>query len=568
MTVYLAPGPFGCGGQFFTNGGLPLNGGLIYTYEAGTTTPKATYTTVLGNVQNANPIELDGFGRPPQEIWLLEDAYDFDLKDSLDNPIRTYQDISGILDINMMEAILSASNGSSLIGFLQAGTGAVLRTVQAKDREIISVTDFGAVGDGVANDSVAIQAAIDYANTFDRGATVTFPPGNYLITCGLITLKTKVRLVGSVIAGQPGVTTQLPRLIADSGTSGWMIDTPASEVNTAGILGLGFKGAGVGENQGGVRGQNFRAVTISGCSFDDFDNQAIQQLAGGQNTYFFNFAQNCLLDITRASKSGVIEIVGADCTIYGGEYTPSLSAVSDSNLRICGIALIGGGNHFVYFVVAEFADVGIYNSGTHNKLFGARADNNWGHGFEFALAASQNMLVGCHGFTNGQGTNDTYADFKMVGSLNRLTGCFGDVAAITTNRVKYTFEDSCTSDVFKNYYVGCSGENYVTSEFGLANTVNASAVTVFSGPPKVFTNADTTPDVTNYNFFIANNSGATSITTFDNGVGGQEITVIAITANTTFVNGSGINTTTGANVSATSGKPYKFILYNSIWYGI
>lgn len=50
---------------------------------------------------------------------------------------------------------------STSISFLQSGSGASLRTGQAKMRDIISVRDFGAVGDGVADDTAAFQAALN-----------------------------------------------------------------------------------------------------------------------------------------------------------------------------------------------------------------------------------------------------------------------------------------------------------------------------------------------------------------------------------------------------------------------
>ena len=61
--------------------------------------------------------------------------------------------------------------------FVQSGTGAVARTAQEKLRDSVSVRDFGAVGDGVADDTVAIQAALN-----SGAKTVHFPAGTYNVS--------------------------------------------------------------------------------------------------------------------------------------------------------------------------------------------------------------------------------------------------------------------------------------------------------------------------------------------------------------------------------------------------
>lgn len=57
-------------------------------------------------------------------------------------------------------ASTSSGKGAALVGFLQAGTDAVARTVHDKLRSFVYVDDYGAVGDGVADDADAFDRAI------------------------------------------------------------------------------------------------------------------------------------------------------------------------------------------------------------------------------------------------------------------------------------------------------------------------------------------------------------------------------------------------------------------------
>lgn len=96
MAVFLSP-VGGAAAQFFDNNGTPLTGGKLHTYEAGTTTNAATYTSSSGGTAHTNPIILDSAGRVPNgEIWINSQAYKFVLKTSTDVLIATWDNISGI----------------------------------------------------------------------------------------------------------------------------------------------------------------------------------------------------------------------------------------------------------------------------------------------------------------------------------------------------------------------------------------------------------------------------------------------------------------------------------------
>ncbi len=111
---------------------------------------------------------------------------DFAVKDALlsGNPAKVIRGVEFDAEFNAIvtadalstkAATLAASSGASLVGYLPTGTGAVATTVQTKLRESVSVKDFGAVGDGVTNDTAEFAAARAVTNRYH------IPSGTYVL---------------------------------------------------------------------------------------------------------------------------------------------------------------------------------------------------------------------------------------------------------------------------------------------------------------------------------------------------------------------------------------------------
>lgn len=84
---------------------------------------------------------------------------------------------------------------ASTTTWTQNGSGAVSRTVDSKLREIVSPLDFGAIGDGVTDDTSAVQTAI---NSLQAGQTLDFAGKSYKTATGFtITNKSRIKLKGS-----------------------------------------------------------------------------------------------------------------------------------------------------------------------------------------------------------------------------------------------------------------------------------------------------------------------------------------------------------------------------------
>jgi hypothetical protein len=230
-----------------------LVGGKLYSYQAGTTTPLATYTSQNGVTANTNPIILDSRGEA--NVWLGTAMYKLALYTATDVLVWTVDNISAA-DAQVLAALAQPS-GSSLVGYLPAGAGAVATTVQSKLRESVSVKDFGAAGNGFSDDTAEIQAALNSGAKIVQGV----PGATYLVShagtqtvnstaqrfCLLIPAGVVFDLNGSTIKAANASNSSPVMLYsaADSGVINGVIDcnkanqtTPATG-EIAGIYGFG-----------------------------------------------------------------------------------------------------------------------------------------------------------------------------------------------------------------------------------------------------------------------------------------------------------------------------------------
>lgn len=145
----------------------------------------------------------------------------------------------------------AAPTGSNLVGFVQSGTGATTRTVQSKLRDVVSVKDFGAVGDSNGttgngtDDTAAFQAAIDYIKASGGGYALYVPEGTYRLTSRLL-IDAAIRMVGegcSPYVTTPGTRGNGSWLYFDHTGKGLQVD------GTAALSGIQFEKLGTFRNQ-------------------------------------------------------------------------------------------------------------------------------------------------------------------------------------------------------------------------------------------------------------------------------------------------------------------------------
>ena len=204
MSVNLSP--IGNSEQFFDNNGIPLAGGLLYAYQAGSSTPLATYTTINGTVANANPIVLNSSGRLDNEVWLTYGYfYKFVLKDASDNLLGTYDNIYGIVGVQTAVGTTIPTGMINLwygaIGSVPAGwylCDGANGTPDLRDRFVVGAgSTYSVASVGGSTDAIVVS----HTHT----ATVTDPGHTHTTSAALQASNTQA------LAGGPS-TTLLPQV--------------------------------------------------------------------------------------------------------------------------------------------------------------------------------------------------------------------------------------------------------------------------------------------------------------------------------------------------------------------
>ena len=318
--------------------------------------------------------------------------------------------------------------------------------VEDKLAQTVSVKDFGAVGDGVADDTAAIQAAIDsitnttFATTwpggvknYSKGGGVVFlPPGRYRLTTGLL-LGQHVRLQGSSTKGYfypngPDTTGSL--LIADfADPNQWVISS--ANYNAAGAR-IGYRDVVTGVNMdNGV--WNF----THGIEVRDLTIQAVSDCYGGIR---LNGSPNATLDNIGVFDTDVGYLVNASWgvtaqRVFSITYLYGFAALIDVNgLDLNGYfdgqpgKTLNAGNRLNGIVASDFGpSVGLPNFANKKMGFVSYFTNT----LNMRNVIVQHWEVACiHVQTTGLSNNSLYTEantdalFATVTCSGVLNGMF------------------------------------------------------------------------------------------------------------------------------------------------
>lgn len=223
----------GAGAQFFDNNGVPLNGGLIYTYDAGTTTPATTYTSSSGATNNTNPIVLDSAGRTPAQIWLTAGAsYKFVLQTSAGVTIKTDDNIYASYELTKEVGVTVGQGGNQIATNVAVGNTALDSNTTGTNNTAVGYDAMTATTDGIQNSAFGAGALDantggDYNTALGYNALTTATTANYNTGIGY-------RALNAALSGSGNTGVGSDALLLVTGSNNTAIGYQAGNAATTG----------------------------------------------------------------------------------------------------------------------------------------------------------------------------------------------------------------------------------------------------------------------------------------------------------------------------------------------
>lgn len=369
-----------------------------------------------------------------------------------------------------------------------------------------NVLDFGAEGDGTADDTSALQDAIDAAEA--AGGGIVFVPANTYLVNPLTIDSGDVEIVGAGIAGS--------RLKLADGQNTDLLTVSAARV---GLRNLRLSANAANQTAGAALdiGTSAHWFSAKNCRFDDGADECVD--AAGANQILF---EHCLLF---SSPDGFVGTNNVNCNFVGCTFEDNTSEA---------VRLSGGA------------------SAQHYGFYGCYfEDNDFAINYTGAGARNQLIVIGCRIFG---GTNRTDPEgIRVAGSaiqgwivngcrFHNLDNAFVNLGAATA---------SGYNDFRLNQYTGTTPTPNAFAGFDLGLEAGRGL--------QAFTDGDSTPSVDGWMRFKTANGSATTITNLDDGVEGQEVELFVEDSNTSFKHGTNIFLESGADETAEDGDTYQFV---------
>jgi hypothetical protein len=241
---------------------------------------------------------------------------------------------------NAIYAAFAAAGGSALVGFAQAGVGAITRTLQQRMRDTCTIKDFGAVGDGVADDTPALLAAF----------TALAPGGRLVLPAGGSYSIASVDFTGKAITIDGNGATVVC-------TSALGAIKKTDHGNKLTVIGLTFTGAG--------RAINYQAA-VTATQYDDMSLHLCLFQNAEWGVFMVGVRESRIIDCTfsGATQNGVYRRQCVNTNLIGCVWKNTVYGVFDdgdntgasAGLQLVGCTMIGCGDG-VYSNEADYLSV-------------------------------------------------------------------------------------------------------------------------------------------------------------------------------------------------------------------